>query len=100
MVEREYCSIHLDNIDWNDTSCQITYGPLPPKLLLSIQAVGLIEPPPSVSPRRMGRETPSTARTSLGFLSHPCFRAKKMAFSGSFAEAVDWLPARQSVWTR
>ena len=45
MVEWESCSIHLDNIDWNDTSCQITYGRLPPKLLLSIQTVGLIEPP-------------------------------------------------------
>jgi ParB-like chromosome segregation protein Spo0J len=45
MVETESCSIQLDNIDWNDTSCQITYGPLPPKLLLSIQTVGLIAPP-------------------------------------------------------
>ena len=45
MVETESCSIQLDNIDWNDASCQITYGPLPPKLLLSIQTVGLIEPP-------------------------------------------------------
>jgi hypothetical protein len=45
VVEMESCSIQLDGIDWNDTSCQITYGPLPPKLLLSIQTVGLIEPP-------------------------------------------------------
>ena len=45
MVEAEFCSIQLDKIDWNDTSCQITYGPFPPKLLLSIQTVGLIEPP-------------------------------------------------------
>jgi ParB-like chromosome segregation protein Spo0J len=45
MVETESCSIQLDTIDWNDTSCLITYGPLPHKLLLSIQTVGLIEPP-------------------------------------------------------
>jgi ParB-like chromosome segregation protein Spo0J len=45
MVETESCSIQLDTIDWNDTSCLITYGPLPNKLLLSIQTVGLIEPP-------------------------------------------------------
>jgi len=45
MVETESCSIQLNRIDWNDTSCLITYGPLPHKLLLSIQTVGLIEPP-------------------------------------------------------
>jgi len=45
MVETESCSIQLNKIDWNDTSCLITYGPLPHKLLLSIQTVGLIEPP-------------------------------------------------------
>ena len=45
MVEAEFCSIQLDKIDWNDTSCQITYGPLPHKLQLSIKTVGLIEPP-------------------------------------------------------
>jgi len=45
MVETESCSIQLDKIDWNDTSCLITFGPLPHKLLLSIQTVGLIEPP-------------------------------------------------------
>jgi ParB family chromosome partitioning protein len=45
MVETEFCSIQLSRIDWNDTSCLITYGPLPHKLLLSIQTVGLIEPP-------------------------------------------------------
>ena len=45
MVKTESCSIQLNKIDWNDTSCLITYGPLPHKLLLSIQTVGLIEPP-------------------------------------------------------
>jgi hypothetical protein len=45
MLETECCSIQLDKIDWNDTSCLITYGPLPHKLLLSIQTVGLIELP-------------------------------------------------------
>jgi ParB family chromosome partitioning protein len=45
MVETESFSIQLNKVDWNDTSCLITYGPLPRKLLLSIQTVGLIEPP-------------------------------------------------------
>ena len=45
MVETESCSIHFSEIDWKDTSCLITYGPIPEKLLLSVQAVGLIEPP-------------------------------------------------------
>jgi ParB-like chromosome segregation protein Spo0J len=45
MVKTESCSIQLNKIDWNDTSCLITYGPLPHKLLLSIQTAGLIEPP-------------------------------------------------------
>jgi hypothetical protein len=45
MFETESRSIQLDQIDWNDTSCLITYGPLPHKLLLSIQTVGLIAPP-------------------------------------------------------
>ena len=45
MVETESCSIQLSKIDWNDTSCLISYGSVPDKLLLSIQTVGLIEPP-------------------------------------------------------
>ena len=45
MFETESRSIQLDQIDWNDTSCLITYGPLPHKLLHSIQTVGLITPP-------------------------------------------------------
>jgi hypothetical protein len=45
MFETESCSIQLNQIDWSDTSCLITYGPLPHKLLLSIQTVGLIAPP-------------------------------------------------------
>lgn len=45
MVETESCSIQLNKVDWNDTSCLITYGPLPDTLFLSIQAVGLIQPP-------------------------------------------------------
>lgn len=45
MVETESCSIQLNEVDWNDASCLITYGPVPDKLILSIQAVGLIEPP-------------------------------------------------------
>jgi ParB-like chromosome segregation protein Spo0J len=54
MVETESCSIQLNKIDWHDTSCLITYGPLPHKLLLSIQTVGLIEPP-LLQSKRNGR---------------------------------------------
>ncbi len=45
MLEVESSSIQLSEVDWNDTSCLITYGPLPNKLIHSIQAVGLIQPP-------------------------------------------------------
>ncbi|MDH3801230.1 MAG: hypothetical protein OEU80_03985 [Deltaproteobacteria bacterium] len=45
MVEKESYSIQLEEVDWNDTSCLITYGPLPDKLILSIQTVGLIQKP-------------------------------------------------------
>jgi len=45
MFEKESCSIQLSEVDWNDASCLITYGPLPDKLILSIRAVGLIQPP-------------------------------------------------------
>ena len=45
MLETESYSIQLSEVDWNDDSCLITYGPLPDKLILSIRAVGLIQPP-------------------------------------------------------
>jgi hypothetical protein len=45
MLEKEPYSIHLEEVDWDDTSCLITYGPLPDKLILSIQTVGLIQKP-------------------------------------------------------
>jgi ParB family chromosome partitioning protein len=45
MLEKEPYSIQLEEVDWDDTSCLITYGPLPEKLILSIQAVGLIQKP-------------------------------------------------------
>jgi hypothetical protein len=45
MLEKEFCSIQLEEVDWDDTSCLITYGPLPDKLILSIQTVGLIQKP-------------------------------------------------------
>ncbi|MCG6945137.1 MAG: ParB/RepB/Spo0J family partition protein [Deltaproteobacteria bacterium] len=45
MLDKESYSIQLDEVDWNDTSCLITYGPLPDKLILSIQTVGLIHKP-------------------------------------------------------
>ena len=45
MLEKELYSIQLKEVDWDDTSCLITYGPLPDKLVLSIQTVGLIQKP-------------------------------------------------------
>lgn len=45
MVETESRSIQHAAVDWNDTSCLITYGPLPDKLTHSIQAVGLLQKP-------------------------------------------------------
>jgi len=45
MLEKTSHSIQLEEVDWNDTSCLITYGPLPDKLILSIQTVGLIHKP-------------------------------------------------------
>jgi len=45
MVETESCSIQHAEVDWNDTSYLITYGPLPDKLILSIQAIGLLQKP-------------------------------------------------------
>lgn len=45
MLEKEPYSIQLEEVDWDDTSCLITYGPLPEKLILSIQTVGLIQKP-------------------------------------------------------
>jgi ParB-like chromosome segregation protein Spo0J len=38
-------SVDLSEIDWDDTTCLISYGPPSPALLLSIRAVGLIQPP-------------------------------------------------------
>ena len=45
MLEKEPYAIQLQEVDWDDTSCLITYGPLPEKLILSIQTVGLIQKP-------------------------------------------------------
>jgi hypothetical protein len=45
MLEKEPYSIQLDEVDWDDTSCLITYGSLPDKLILSIRTVGLIQKP-------------------------------------------------------
>ena len=45
MLEKEPYTIQLEEVDWDDTSCLITYGPLPDKLILSIRAVGLIQKP-------------------------------------------------------
>jgi hypothetical protein len=45
MAEPHLESIPLAAIDWQDTSCLITYGPLPETLRRSIQAVGLLQMP-------------------------------------------------------
>ena len=46
MVEAsESRSIQHAEVDWNDSSCLITYGLLPDKLISSIQAVGLLQKP-------------------------------------------------------
>jgi ParB-like chromosome segregation protein Spo0J len=45
MFETESYSVRLSQVDWNDASCVVTYGPLPDNLILSIRAVGLIQPP-------------------------------------------------------
>jgi ParB family chromosome partitioning protein len=45
MPRAEYCFVQLEEVDWNDTSCLITYGPHPNRLLLSIKAVGLLQAP-------------------------------------------------------
>jgi len=45
MAEPHLEPIPLAAIDWQDTSCLITYGPLPDTLRRSIQAVGLLQIP-------------------------------------------------------
>ena len=45
MAEPHLEPIPLVAIDWEDTSCLITYGPLPDTLRRSIQAVGLLQIP-------------------------------------------------------
>ena len=45
MFETEIRSVQFAEVDWSDTSCLISYGPLPEKLLLSVQAVGLLQKP-------------------------------------------------------
>ncbi len=43
MPKDEFCCVQFDEVDWHDTSCLITYGPHPHKLLFSIKAVGLLQ---------------------------------------------------------
>jgi ParB-like chromosome segregation protein Spo0J len=45
MAEPHLEPIPLTAIDWQDTSCLITYGPLPDRLHRSVQAVGLLQFP-------------------------------------------------------
>jgi ParB-like chromosome segregation protein Spo0J len=45
MAEPYLEPISLATIDWQDTSCLITYGPLPDTLRRSVQAVGLLQFP-------------------------------------------------------
>jgi ParB family chromosome partitioning protein len=45
MPKDEFCSVQFDQVDWLDSSCLITYGPHPNKLLLSINEIGLLQTP-------------------------------------------------------
>lgn len=54
MAEPYLEPIPLAAIDWHDTSCLITYGPLPEALRRSIQAVGLLQIP-LLQARQQGR---------------------------------------------
>jgi ParB family chromosome partitioning protein len=45
MIETEIRSVQFAEVDWGDASCLISYGPLPEKLVLSVQAVGLLQMP-------------------------------------------------------
>jgi len=45
MAEPYFEPIPLATIDWQDTSCLITYGPLPDTLRRSVQAVGVLQFP-------------------------------------------------------
>jgi hypothetical protein len=45
MLKTEFRAIQLAEVDWNDTTCLISYGPCPEKLSISIQAVGLLQQP-------------------------------------------------------
>ncbi len=45
MPKDEFCSVQFDQVDWLDSSCLITYGGHPDKLLLSINEVGLLQTP-------------------------------------------------------
>jgi len=45
MPKAEFYVVQFDEVDWHDTSCLITYGSRPEKLLLSISEVGLLQAP-------------------------------------------------------
>ncbi|UCG13810.1 MAG: ParB/RepB/Spo0J family partition protein [Deltaproteobacteria bacterium] len=45
MPETDFRSVQFEEVDWSDTTCLITYGPHPEKLLHAIDAVGLLQWP-------------------------------------------------------
>jgi hypothetical protein len=45
MLKTEFRAIQFAEVDWNDTTCLISYGPCPEKLFISIRAVGLLQQP-------------------------------------------------------
>ena len=65
MAEPHLEPIPLAAIDWQDTSCLITYGPLPDTLRRSIQAVGLLQIPLLQGRRQGGFRIVSGSRRLL-----------------------------------
>lgn len=45
MVEAVIRPVTFSEIDWSDSTCLVTFGPIPKKLYLSIKTVGLIQKP-------------------------------------------------------
>jgi ParB-like chromosome segregation protein Spo0J len=45
MAQTELCSLRFAEVDWSDTGCLVTFGPLPQRLVLSIRTVGLLQQP-------------------------------------------------------
>ncbi len=45
MLRAEFRSVNFNEVDWYDTSCLMSYGPFSRKLYVSINSVGLLQPP-------------------------------------------------------